>query len=153
PVSNPMRDLPPRPGKQDSPMTSLSGKSSTAPTERFRAAVRLQDTDAVERLVRATGVFNEGEVGIARELVDECLAKGEAASGYSFLFADGEHGLDGYVCYGAIPGTVGRSELYWIAVHPKTQGKGLAARLQKAAEDAVRAQGAVRMIAETSTRA
>ena len=129
-----------------------SALPAEAPTFGFRRAVRAEDADAVERLVRATGAFNEAEVAIARELVDEALTKGEKASGYSFLFADGVDRLDGYTCYGPIPGTVRRTELYWIAVHPNVQRTGLARRLQAASEDAARAEGALRMTAETSTR-
>jgi ribosomal protein S18 acetylase RimI-like enzyme len=121
--------------------------------EAFRSKPQPGDMDAVERLVTLTGVFNEGEVAIARELVEECLAKGEEASGYYFLFADGPDGVEGYTCFGHIPGTAGRWELYWIAVDPRTHRGGLGRRLQAASEDAVRAMGGVLMIAETSTRA
>ena len=68
------------------------------------------------------------------------------------MFADGAQGLNGYVCFGPIPGAVRRYELYWIAVAPGLQGSGLARRLQEATENAVRAMGGVILIAETSTR-
>ena len=103
----------------------------------FRDRPRAADVDAVERLVRLTGVFNEGEVAIARELIEENLAKGSEASGYYFLFADGAQGVDGYTCFGPIAGTAGRWELYWIAVDPHAHRSGLGARLQAASEDAV----------------
>jgi ribosomal protein S18 acetylase RimI-like enzyme len=118
----------------------------------FRAEPRASDVDAIERLVRLTGVFNEGEIAIACELVEEHLAKGPDISGYYFLFAEGEDGIEGYTCFGPIPGTAGRWELYWIAVDPRTHRSGLGRRLQAASEEAVRAMGGVMMIAETSTR-
>ena len=120
--------------------------------ETFRNHPRPSDVDVVERLVRQTDVFNESEVAIARELVEECLAKGPEVSGYHFLFADGQEGVDGYTCFGPIAGTKGRWELYWIAVDPAAHRSGLGKRLQTASEDAMRKLGAVMMIAETSTR-
>jgi len=117
----------------------------------FRSHVQRQDVPAVEALVRRAGVFNDEEVDVARELVEEALAKGEEASGYYFLFADGECGLEGYVCLGPIPGTHRRCELYWIAVDPDARRRGLGRRLQNAAEDLARDLDADYLIAETST--
>jgi len=119
--------------------------------EAFRTSVRRSDAPAVEDLVRRTGVFNDSEIGIARELVEENLAKGEAASGYYFLFADGERGIDGYACLGPVPGAHRRCELYWIAVDPEARRGGLGRRLQHAAEAKARDLGADYLVAETST--
>ena len=118
----------------------------------FRDRPQAADVEAIEELVRLTGVFSQDEVAIARELIEETLAKGAEASGYHFLFADGSHGLEGYTCFGPIEGTVRRWELYWIAVDPRAHRSGLGKRLQAASEEAVRARGGVMMIAETSTR-
>ena len=118
----------------------------------FRTHVRRQDVDAIEDLTRRTGVFNDEEVDVARELAEETLAKGEETSGYYFLFADAEHGLEGYACLGPIPGTYRRFELYWIAVDPDARRRGLGRRLLNAAEDLARELDAVYLIAETSTQ-
>lgn len=117
----------------------------------FRSRVRPEDAPAVEALVRRTAVFNNSEVAIARELVEETLAKGEEASGYHFLFADAERGIEGYACLGPVPGTHRRCELYWIAVDPASSGRGLGRSLQHAVEDRARALGADYLVAETST--
>ena len=119
--------------------------------ETFRSHVRREDAPAVEALVRRTGVFNDSEIVVARELVDENLDKGAAGSGYHFLFADGERGIDGYICLGPVPGAHRRCELYWIAVDTGTQRRGLGRALQRAAEDLARSLGADYLIAETST--
>ena len=120
--------------------------------EGFRAEARVADLDAVEHLVRQTKVFNDSEVAIARELVQETLAKGADVSGYHFLFADGPDGVEGYTCFGPIAGTNARWELYWIAVAPSAHRSKLGTRLQSASEAAIRAMGGVMVIAETSTR-
>ncbi len=118
----------------------------------FREHTKREDIESVERVVRATGVFSVPEIAIARELVEENLVKGDVVSGYRFIIADGRDGIDGYTCYGPISGTERRYELYWIAVRPDTQGTGLARRLLKATEDAVRNLGGPWLFAETSTR-
>jgi ribosomal protein S18 acetylase RimI-like enzyme len=123
------------------------------PAAEFRTRTKPEDLDAVERLVRATGVFSPAEIAIARELVEENLAKGDQSSGYLFLIADGVEGIDGYTCFGPISGTERRYELYWIAVSPKSRGTKLAERLLSATEDAVRELGGPWLFAETSTRA
>jgi ribosomal protein S18 acetylase RimI-like enzyme len=117
----------------------------------FRDAVRPEDADAVERLVRATGFFSPAEVAIARELVDERLARGPA-SGYELLLAEAAAGLAGYTCYGPIPGTASSYDLYWVAVAPDHQGLGLGRALLARTEALVRAAGGTRVYAETSGR-
>src|SRR5208282_2357125 len=53
-----------------------SSMPSIARKEHFRPAAKPEDVEMVEALVRASGVFNESEIRIARELVQENLARG-----------------------------------------------------------------------------
>jgi ribosomal protein S18 acetylase RimI-like enzyme len=116
----------------------------------LRSTLRDDDAEAVARLVAQTGVFNADEVAVARSLVEETRAhdKGE----YLFLMADGADGLDGYVCFGPIPGTERRYELYWIAVDGRARHRGLGRKLLAACEQAVRERNGTHLFAETSTR-
>ena len=83
---------------------------------------------------------------------EETLAEGDETSGYYFLFADGEQGLEGYACLGPIPGANrgcgalldrGQSRQNAVAASAanSTRGRGLARRLR-----------AVYLVAETSMR-
>jgi D-alanine-D-alanine ligase len=117
----------------------------------YREEPRPDDPEAVGRLVRATGFFSEEEEGIAVELVEERLARGEA-SGYFFLFAEEEGRLLGYTCFGPIPGSVHSWDLYWIAVDPNGQGRGLGKNLMAASERIMAGRGARRVYADTSSR-
>ncbi len=92
----------------------------------FRTDAERADVARVERLTRVTGFFNPDEVRIAAELVDERLTKGKA-SGYEFVFVDapGADELLAYSCYGPIDGTQRSWDLFWIAVQPHAQGRGL----------------------------
>ncbi len=118
----------------------------------FRSLLSPHDPGAIERLAARTGVFNAEEIVVARELAEEALEGGSGAD-YLFLLADGPDGLDGYTCYGPIPGTARRFELYWIAVDPRAKRRGLARRLLLATEQAARSIGATHLFAETSLRA
>jgi ribosomal protein S18 acetylase RimI-like enzyme len=126
-------------------------RSRSAIAVRFRDPPLPADIDAVERLVAATGFFRPSEVAIARELVEDRLARGPEASGYHFVLADDARGLAGYVCFGPIDGTEGSFDLYWIAVRPDRRGEGLGRALLAAAEARIAARGGRRIYIETST--
>jgi ribosomal protein S18 acetylase RimI-like enzyme len=117
----------------------------------FRSKPQPSDGEAVRELVTATGVFSGTEVGWAVEIIETALARGKAA-GYHFLFADGPSGLEGFTCFGPIDGTDNRFDLYWIAVSPNAQGKGLGRRLLAETVSAARALDATHMFIDTSTR-
>jgi ribosomal protein S18 acetylase RimI-like enzyme len=117
----------------------------------YRQEVRPEDREAVGRHVRSTGFFSEEEHLIAVELVDERLAKGEA-SGYFFLFAEEGDRLLGYTCFGPIAGTVHSYDLYWIAVDPNVQGRGIGKQLMAESERLMTEHGAHRVYADTSSR-
>jgi GNAT superfamily N-acetyltransferase len=116
----------------------------------LRTEPRLEDVARVRALAAASGVFREGELGIAAELVEEALSRGAAASGYHFVMADAPGGLAGYACYGPIAGTLGSFDLYWIVVDPRLQGRGLGCWLMAAVEAAVCQAGGRRVYVDTS---
>jgi GNAT superfamily N-acetyltransferase len=117
----------------------------------FRYELRAEDEADIAGLVARTGVFNEEEVAIARELIRDTRA-GSPGADYLFLIADGMTGIEGYTCYGRIPGTDNRYELYWIAVDPDSHRHGLGRALLEASEHDVRKRGGTHLFAETSTR-
>jgi D-alanine-D-alanine ligase len=110
------------------------------------------DRAAVEEVLTATGFFNEEELHVAMELVDERLADGPD-SHYRFLVARDEGTTVGYACWGPILGTQSSVDLYWIAVHPGAQGKGVGRALLAASEAWIAEEGMTRVYVETSGRA
>jgi D-alanine-D-alanine ligase len=156
-----LADRPPRPALTPlppSPATppALPGRGGRAPHRKEEVQVRLglepADREPVAELIRATGFFNPEEVEIALELVDDRLSNGEE-SHYRFLVGEVDGRVAGYACWGAILGTQASADLYWIAVHPREQGKGVGAALLAAAEEQMAAAGRTRVYVETSTRA
>jgi len=118
----------------------------------IRTDLRREDRAPLEAMLRATGFFNVAEIEVALELVDDRLANGER-SHYRFLVLEDGGEVKGYACWGPIPGTVASADLYWIAVHPGSQGKGLGSALLEAAEASIVREGRTRVYLETSTRA
>jgi len=117
----------------------------------FRYDIQEADIESIRKLVEVTGFFNPAEILIAAELVQERLVKGEE-SGYYFIFAEQNGRLIGYSCYGPIPGTASGFDLYWIAVHPDFQGKGLGKVILKESEKMIHQSGGTRIYIETSQR-
>ncbi len=117
----------------------------------YRQGVRQEDREAVGRLVCATRFFSKEECAIAVELVDDRLARGKARD-YFFLFAEEGGRLLGYTCFGSIPGSSHSFDLYWIAVDPHAQGRGLGRTLLNETERLMAEHGARRVYADTSSR-
>jgi D-alanine-D-alanine ligase len=118
----------------------------------IRTDLRPEDRAPLEHLLRETGFFNTQELEVALELVDDRIAHG-TRSHYRFLVLEDEGAVLGYACWGPISGTVTSADLYWLAVHPGRQGKGLGKALVEAAETWMAREGRTRVYLETSTRA
>ena len=117
----------------------------------YRNRPRRGDVVALRRLVASTRVFYPEERKIALELLTERLRIGRR-SGYSFVFAEQAGRLLGYCAWGKVPLTRGSYDLYWIAVAPAAQGRGLGRELMKRVERAVGQRGGGGLYIETSSR-
>jgi acetoin utilization deacetylase AcuC-like enzyme/GNAT superfamily N-acetyltransferase len=116
----------------------------------WRSAVMDEDVGRVRSLAVSTGFFNAAEIDVAVDLVTERLTKG-IRSGYHFVLAERGSTLVAYACYGPIMGTQGSYDLYWIAVSPDEQRRGLGAQVYTRAEAAMRKAGAKHIYADTSS--
>ena len=107
------------------------------------------DREAILHFVESTGYFRPDEVDIAREVLDEALAKGPRGHYQSFTAEwDGEP--VGWVCFGPTPCTVGTYDVYWIAVNTQRQRRGLGRRLLRLAEEKISERGGRLVVIETS---
>jgi ribosomal protein S18 acetylase RimI-like enzyme len=100
-----------------------------------------------------TGAFHGEEVEVALSLFDLSAAgDGASPADYEFVGAfDGER-LVGYACFGATPATDGTFDLYWLAVDPATQGRGIGRSLVRAVEEKLIGRGGRLLVVETSSR-
>jgi len=120
-------------------------------TQVFREDVRESDIAVVREIVMATKMFYPHEADVAAELVEERLRRGPA-SGYFFVFAELAGDVAGYSCYGPIACTTHSYDLFWIAVRPDCQGRGLGRRLLGFSERRIAEAGGRRIYVETSGR-
>jgi ribosomal protein S18 acetylase RimI-like enzyme len=104
-----------------------------------------------------TGAFHAEEVDVALSLFDVAHAADAGAADdvpldYEFLGAFEENRLVGYACFGATPGTEGTFDLYWLAVDPAAQGRGIGRALVRGVEGKLIGRGGRLLVVETSSR-
>jgi ribosomal protein S18 acetylase RimI-like enzyme len=114
-----------------------------------------RDRPRLAELLAATGAFNADEVQVALSLFDVSLdPAGADTEDYQFLgaFEEADGRLVGYACFGATPATDGTYDLYWLAVDPAAQGRGVGTSLVRAVEEKLADRGARLLVVETSSR-
>src|SRR5512141_1514121 len=97
------------------------------------------DRERIHEILVSTARFTEEEVGWAMAQVDEAIQLPDKKD-YIVHVLEDEGAVQGYVCFGPTPKTVGVWDLYWIAVDPKRQGQGIGAMLLQFVETQVRAR-------------
>lgn len=116
-----------------------------------RESITARDIHAVKHLVQAAGNFTEAEVEVALEVAEDGIARGEK-SGYYFLWYNIKGTDAGFCCYGPIPCTVRRFEIYWIAVDRKLQHRGIGSLLLNEAEKRIRTMDGCMVFLDTSMK-
>ena len=117
----------------------------------FRTEVKDPDVAIVRDMVSGTGFFNQEEIDIAVELVEERLNKG-VASGYEFIFLELNGKTIAYSCFGRIPLTKSSFDLYWIVTDTEYRNRGLGKILLKETENDILGKNGSAIYAETSSR-
>ena len=110
------------------------------------------DRETVRQILEATGSFTAEELGIALELIEEWIERGEASGYITSVIEESSEHVRGYVCYGPTPLTDGTFDLYWIAVESTAQGKGYGQQLLRHAEADVHQRGGRLLLIETSSQ-
>jgi ribosomal protein S18 acetylase RimI-like enzyme len=109
-----------------------------------------KDRPALVKILRHTPEFKPAEVVIAEEVIDSFLGDPQG-SGYHVLVAGDDATVVGYICYGPTPLTEGTWDIYWMAVTPEKQGKGIGTALLETAEKSIKKAGGRLAIIETSS--
>ena len=120
--------------------------------------LRPRDRVRVAELLVSTGVFSDEEVAVALQLFDVSVngratgANDAPSPDYEFTGAFEGKQLLGYACAGPTPATDGTFDLYWLAVDPAVQGKGVGRSIVRDVERQLRDRGARMLLVETSSR-
>jgi ribosomal protein S18 acetylase RimI-like enzyme len=115
----------------------------------FRAIVP-EDTPILLELTASTQFFRPMEIDTLKEVLDDYHSMNQELGHRAFLLEQGKEVL-GYVYHAPSPMTERSWYIYWIAVKPNQQGKGLGKKLLEYAEvDARDLNGRV-MFIETSS--
>ena len=110
-----------------------------------------EDREPLRQLLLETDVFTKEEVDIALELIDVCL-NNVGQQDYIIFTCEADGEVAGYYCIGPTPATDGTFDLYWIAVKPSMQGRGIGGLLNTHAENLIKKRGGRLVIAETSSQ-
>jgi ribosomal protein S18 acetylase RimI-like enzyme len=111
-----------------------------------------EDRKPILGILGDTKMFTKAEIDVALELVDVYLQEKDQEDYRLFVVEDRTGHVAGYVCFGSTPATQGSFDLYWIAVSPVFQAKGMGTALLQFAEDEIRNQGGRLILIETSSQ-
>lgn len=108
-----------------------------------------EDRNKIEQMLIDTKNFNEAEIKTALELIDVYLNDKEQKD-YEIFIDEEESSIRGYVCIGPRPLTDGTYDLYWIAVNPNVQSKGIGSGLIRFIEVHIKNKNGRLILIETS---
>jgi ribosomal protein S18 acetylase RimI-like enzyme len=122
---------------------------------KIRPAVA-SDRQRILEILEATARFTELEIGWAMELVDLALTAPLHPEYEAHVIEEPGTGpareVRGYALFGPTPKADGVFDLYWIAVEPASQGKGLGRLLLRFVENEVRRRDGRMLLIETSSK-
>lgn len=114
--------------------------------------LRDDDREKILLILVETNNFNFDEISIAMELIDDYLNKDEQSDYEIFVDRneEDENLINGYVCIGKRPLTESTYDLYWIAVNPAIQSRGVGSRLVSYIEEHIKNKNGRLVLIETS---
>jgi ribosomal protein S18 acetylase RimI-like enzyme len=110
------------------------------------------DRSIIAGLIVSVDHFNQAEAECALELIDLYLNDPQQTDYQIIVAGDSGVQLHAYACWGPVPLTRGTYDLYWIATHPGSRGRGFGRALISYIENELRAKGGRLLVAETSAK-
>ena len=110
------------------------------------------DIVPIKNFLEATRMFNNEEIDVAVEMMEECTGDAEQEDYISYVSVAGER-VVGWICFGKTDFCEGVYDMYWICVDGEFQGEGVGKRLVLFMEKYLRERDDLRMmVAETSSQ-
>jgi ribosomal protein S18 acetylase RimI-like enzyme len=110
-----------------------------------------KDRAGLLSMLNRTLAFTSAEIDVAMELINIVLEDESQKDYQIYCMVDDQDQAIGYICYGLTPMTRGTFDLYWIAVDPDFQKRGVGSKLLSFLEEVVKAEGGRMILADTST--
>lgn len=134
----------------DTAAVSAVGPPTTSPGTIRK--LQLSDKEHIRTILGEAAVFKEEEIDVAMELVEIVLEKPDQQDYDMYCWVDEMDTVVGFLCIGSTPITRGTFDLYWIAVRPTAQRRGVGKRLLTYGEELVRSKNGRLLVAETSSQ-
>jgi ribosomal protein S18 acetylase RimI-like enzyme len=110
------------------------------------------DTPALVALAGRTGVFKPHELVALQEVLDDYHEVSQD-DGHLCYTAEADGRAAGFVYFGPVAMTDHTWDLWWVAVDPATQGRGIGAKLMAFAENQMRERSGRLLTLDTSSTA
>jgi len=111
----------------------------------------LPDRSEIHRIVCQGDTFNEAEILVAMELVDEVLKTPVHPDYRIYTAVFPPDVVAGFICYGPIPMTDYCYDLYWVAVDNRHSKKGIGSRLVEFMESNIQKENGRHIYVDTSS--
>ncbi len=109
-----------------------------------------EDRPAIIQMLRCMPEFKPIEVDTAEEILNSYL-QNPTGSGYHVFVAETNSSITGYICFGPAPLTETSWDIYWLAVAPSGQRRGIGRALLAYAEERINRSGGRLALIETSS--
>ena len=114
--------------------------------------IQSSDKTSVHQILINTKVFTQEEIDVALELMDDYLKNPSSCYKTFVITEKGSPAIAGYVCFGKSPMSYATYDLYWIAINPQVQKKGIGKSLMKFVENEIVKEHGNQILLETASK-
>ncbi len=110
-----------------------------------------EDRESVQKILIETKKFTEKEIDIAMETIDVYLNSPSQKDYFIFAAVLENNSIAGFINFGPVQITEETYDIYWVAVDPAYQGRGVGKKLVLYVEGRIKAMEGTMICIETSS--